>query len=124
MPKRLEMPEWIQIEELSWRETLEVNLYKTISMVPVSVTFGLYVYLFVFYSYVSPIQGNRLVLLVPHHFGRLLQDWVRRRVGERGSYSRTGKQGQVPCASIFVRSGQPVAFNCAHDNDQPREHPR
>jgi hypothetical protein len=36
------------------KERLEIQMYKAISLIPVSCTMFLYVYLFVFYTYVSP----------------------------------------------------------------------
>ena len=48
-----EVPDWIEVEELPWKERCEIQLYKLVSLVPVSVTFCLYIYLFVYYTAVS-----------------------------------------------------------------------
>ena len=53
-----EVPNWIEVEELPWKERCEIQLYKLVSLIPVSVTFCLYIYLFIFYSAVS--CDNRL----------------------------------------------------------------
>jgi len=48
-----EVPNWIEVEELPWKERCEIQLYKLVSMIPVFVTFCLYIYLFIYYSVVS-----------------------------------------------------------------------
>jgi hypothetical protein len=56
-----QVPSWIEIQELHWRERAEIQLYKLVSLIPVSVTFCLYTYLFVYYSYFylyPTISGN------------------------------------------------------------------
>ena len=47
------MPNWIEVEELPWKEKCEIQFYKLVSLVPVSVTFCLYIYIFVYYIVVS-----------------------------------------------------------------------
>ena len=47
------MPNWIGVDELPWRERCEIQLYKLVSLVPVSVTFCLYIYLYIYYAVVS-----------------------------------------------------------------------
>lgn len=44
------MPDWIGVEELPWRERVEIQLYKLVSLVPVTVTFCLYTYVYVYYA--------------------------------------------------------------------------
>ena len=46
-------PPWMQAEKISTWEKLEIFLYKFVSIFPVFVTFGLYLYFFVFYIGVS-----------------------------------------------------------------------
>ena len=41
------------MEELPWKEKCEIQFYKLVSLVPVSVTFCLYIYIFVYYIVVS-----------------------------------------------------------------------
>ena len=52
-----EVPDWIGVEELPWRERVEIQLYKLVSLVPVTVTFCLYIYLYVYYALVSMINA-------------------------------------------------------------------
>lgn len=48
-----QVPNWIEVEELPWSERIEIQMYKLVSLIPVSVTFVLYIYLFIFYTAVS-----------------------------------------------------------------------
>jgi len=48
-----EVPNWIEVEELPWKERCEIQLYKMVSLIPVSVTFCLFIYLFIYYAVVS-----------------------------------------------------------------------
>jgi len=41
------------VEELPWKERFEIQLYKLVSLIPVSVTFMLYTYLYIYYVVVS-----------------------------------------------------------------------
>ena len=52
------VPDWIEVEELPWRERFEIQLYKLVSLVPVSVTFCLYIYLFIYYTVVSAFSTS------------------------------------------------------------------
>jgi hypothetical protein len=76
----------MQAEEISTFEKIEILSYKIITYIPVAVTFGVFIFLLVFYSYVSKFRisdaissakisypYNCLVLLVPDTEGRLLQ---------------------------------------------------
>jgi hypothetical protein len=47
------VPEWIEVEELDWRERFEIHAYKLVSLVPVAITFLLFILLFVYYIFVS-----------------------------------------------------------------------
>ena len=53
-----EVPKWIEVEHLPWKERCEIQLYKLVSLVPVSVTFCLYFYLFIYYAIVSTLPGR------------------------------------------------------------------
>ena len=48
-----DVPKWIEVEHLPWKERCEIHLYKLVALVPVSVTFCLYFYLFIYYAVVS-----------------------------------------------------------------------
>lgn len=48
-----DVPNWIVAEDLPWSERFEIQMYKLVSLIPVSVTFMLYTYLYVFYAAVS-----------------------------------------------------------------------
>ena len=52
-----DVPKWIEVEHLPWKERCEIHLYKLVALVPVSVTFCLYFYLFIYYSVVSGTLG-------------------------------------------------------------------
>lgn len=45
------VPDWIEVEELDWKERVEINAYKLVSLVPVAVTFLLYTLLFSYYVF-------------------------------------------------------------------------
>ena len=47
------LPDCIEVQELDKRQWLMIRWYKLTSMLPVAVTFCIYVYLFTFYTYVS-----------------------------------------------------------------------
>ena len=47
------VPDWIGVEELPWKERCEIQLYKLVSLVPVTVTLCLYIYLYIYYVMVS-----------------------------------------------------------------------
>ena len=53
-----ELPPWIQVEEVSLKERAEIQLYKLVSLIPVLITFSLYIYITVFYIYVSFLPFN------------------------------------------------------------------
>ena len=59
-----EVPEWIEVEELPWKERCEIQLYKLVSLIPVSVTFCLYIYLFIYYTAVSMLPSASIVVLM------------------------------------------------------------
>ena len=63
-----EVPNWIGVDELPWRERCEIQLYKLVSLIPVSVTFCLYTYLYVYYAVVSTLfsffDKNVLIFLI------------------------------------------------------------
>jgi len=45
------VPDWIEVEELEWKERIEIQAYKLVSLVPVAVTFLLYTHLFIYFSF-------------------------------------------------------------------------
>jgi hypothetical protein len=57
-------PPWMRAEKVSFSEKLEIKLYQIISLFPVMVTFGLYLYLFIFYVVVILIHSPYFQLLV------------------------------------------------------------
>lgn len=59
-----QVPSWIEVQELHWKERAEIQLYKLVSLIPVSVTFCLYTYLFVYYSYVRILTFDRALNFV------------------------------------------------------------
>ena len=48
-----QVPDWIGVEELPWKERCQIQLYKLVSLVPVTVTLCLYIYLYIYYVMVS-----------------------------------------------------------------------
>jgi len=50
------MPPWMQAEQISFGERMEILSYKLITYVPVMVTFGVFGFLFCYYSYVSKLE--------------------------------------------------------------------
>ena len=48
-----DIPDWIEIEDLDWKERVEIQAYKLVSLIPVAVTFILYTHLFIYYTFVS-----------------------------------------------------------------------
>ena len=88
------VPDWIGVEELPWKERCEIQLYKLVSLVPVTVTLCLYIYLYIYYVMVSvtanlpaflELQACSLtyvlfcivVLSAPNDHTGLQQDFVR-----------------------------------------------
>lgn len=51
--ERKGVPKWLQIEQMSFREYVEIVIYKFVSILPVICTFFLIVYISVFYVFVS-----------------------------------------------------------------------
>ena len=47
------LPPWMNADEISKLEKMEIMAYKCITYIPVAVTFGVFIFLFVFYAYVS-----------------------------------------------------------------------
>ena len=47
------LPFWLTAEKMSFWERLELMFFKLISFMPVTITVGLFSFLFIFYSYVS-----------------------------------------------------------------------
>lgn len=47
------LPPWMQAEQISIWEKLEIMSYKVITYIPVLVTFGVFTFLFIFYMHVS-----------------------------------------------------------------------
>ena len=52
-PVKSNYPPWMHVEKVSFKEKLEIKLYEMISLFPVMVTFGLYVYMMIFYFTVT-----------------------------------------------------------------------
>lgn len=82
-----QVPSWIEVQELHWKERAEIQLYKLVSLIPVSVTFCLYTYLFVYYSYVRILTFDRAlnlcaVLPLPDNHRKLFKDLLWQSVGE------------------------------------------
>jgi hypothetical protein len=47
------LPPWIMADRISTSEWLEINFWKFITIIPVIITFSIYAFLFLYYSYVS-----------------------------------------------------------------------
>lgn len=62
------IPEWIEVEELDWRERMEINAYKLVSLVPVAVTFLIYIHIFVYYIYVSRSHCPHTLSVLPEAY--------------------------------------------------------
>jgi hypothetical protein len=45
-----EIPPWLQADKMSLSERAEIFLYKTITYIPVVITFGVFTFLFTFYT--------------------------------------------------------------------------
>lgn len=43
------MPPWIQAENISWYEQSELNILKCFTYVPVVITFGVFLFLLIYY---------------------------------------------------------------------------
>ena len=63
---RTGIPPWMQAEKISFGERIEILAYKFITYIPVMVTFGLFTFLFAYYSYVSTIDilNNNILILI------------------------------------------------------------
>lgn len=48
-----QLPPWMQADKISPWEKLEINFYKFVTYVPVAITFGVFTFLFIFYTAVS-----------------------------------------------------------------------
>lgn len=55
------LPNWILIDDMPLRERLEIKFYKTVALIPVSITFCIYIYLFTFYVFVSTAQNTNIM---------------------------------------------------------------
>ena len=89
-----QVPSWIEVQELHWKERAEIQLYKLVSLIPVSVTFCLYTYLFVYYSYVRiltfMIDANVCIVFpLPDYHWKLFKDLLWQSLGERWNNYRS-----------------------------------
>ena len=48
-----QLPPWMQADKISLLEKMEITLYKIVTYIPVAITFGVFTFLFSFYSTVS-----------------------------------------------------------------------
>ena len=55
---RTGLPPWMVAEKISLFERIELWSYKLITYLPVAVTFGVFSFLFIFFSHVSSFQST------------------------------------------------------------------
>lgn len=48
-----QLPPWMQADKISPMEKLEITMYKVVTYIPVAITFGVFAFLFTFYTAVS-----------------------------------------------------------------------
>ena len=48
-----QLPPWMQSDKISLIEKAEIAVYKLVTLIPVAITFGVFGFLFVFYTTVS-----------------------------------------------------------------------
>jgi hypothetical protein len=47
------LPPWMQTDKISLVEKAEITLYKLVTLIPVAITFGVFGFMFAFYTTVS-----------------------------------------------------------------------
>ena len=47
------LPPWMQADKISFAERTEIQIYKCITYIPVLITFGVFIFLFIYYTFVS-----------------------------------------------------------------------
>ena len=66
--KGKEVPDWILVTQMHWMEKLEFQIHKLTTLIPVTVTFVLTFYIFIFYTVVStklsPIDSEYLFIFL------------------------------------------------------------
>jgi hypothetical protein len=47
------IPAWVKVEEMSFKDRCEIQLYKMVALLPVTCTFTLYIFISTYYVFVS-----------------------------------------------------------------------